>query len=84
MSELNRANATPPAIVPERRQTAGRRDSDRERQSKAICPKCGFWDSVVMQGWADPRGYTRRRRCQGCNQNFQTRELVITTRTEAR
>lgn len=30
-----------------------------------------------MQGWADPRGYTRRRKCRQCAQTFRTREHAI-------
>jgi transcriptional regulator NrdR family protein len=50
----------------------------RERQSKAVCPHCTHWDSTVMQGWSDPRGYTRRRKCASCRRTFKTRELTIT------
>jgi len=49
----------------------------RERQQKAVCPHCGYWDSKVMQGWADPRGYTRRRHCLRCDLPFRTREVTI-------
>lgn len=67
---------------PDRRRTprGGRRDVDRERVQKAICPACGHWDSLVMQGWGHPAGYTRRRKCLKCLTPFRTREIVLITK----
>ena len=65
----------------DRRQTMGRRASDRERVAKAKCPACGHWDSLVLQGWEDPRGrgYLRRRHCQRCATNYRTIETIDLT-----
>lgn len=55
--------------------------ADRERQVKSECPHCGHWDSKVMQGWPDERGYTRRRKCRACSQVWRTREVTINKKT---
>lgn len=69
------------ADAPDRRKRAlgGRRDGDKERQPKAECPFCGFWDSVVLHGHPEGDGYVRRRRClsPSCQQRFNTLELAV-------
>lgn len=47
------------------------------RLSKAVCPFCHYGDSLVVHGRWHPAGYTRRRRCQRCQQKFTTRERVL-------
>lgn len=54
----------------------------RERQPKAICPGCGHWDSHVVKGWPDPRGYTRKRECTACERLYKTRETVLSADAE--
>jgi transcriptional regulator NrdR family protein len=49
----------------------------RERRQKGDCPHCQHWDSTVIQGWPDPRGYTRRRKCAKCLKTYKTREVPL-------
>jgi transcriptional regulator NrdR family protein len=49
----------------------------KTRQDKTNCPHCGHYDSKVVYGRSDPRGYTRHRRCFGCGQQFKTREIAL-------
>jgi transcriptional regulator NrdR family protein len=56
----------------------------RERQQKSACPHCQHWDSLVIQGWPDPRGYTRRRKCAKCQKTYKTREVHLLGRTDTR
>lgn len=67
------------AAAPDRRRSGrgGRRTDDKERQQKVVCPHCGYWDSLVTQGWPHPAGYTRRRKCTECGACYRTREILI-------